>query len=84
MSIRSLQKVIDDISPTPVCDCKLKLGQTVMYTNDYGLTFGPYKIIGFDKGDGLLFKYGKHIYIDFDCYWCPVAESSLTAEEATA
>jgi hypothetical protein len=48
-----------------------------MFTNDYGLKFGPHKIIGFCKGNGLLFKYGKHVYLDFDSYWCPVAEASL-------
>lgn len=78
MSIRTIQQVIADISPEPVVPgCKLRVGQSVMFTNDQGVTFGPHKIIGFCKGNGLLFKYGKHVYLDFDSYWCPVAESSL-------
>jgi hypothetical protein len=78
MSIRTLKQVIVAIGKEPVApNCKVKLGQKVLYTNNYGVTFGPHKIIGFCKGDGLLFKYGRHIYLDFDSYWCPVAESGL-------
>jgi hypothetical protein len=78
MGIRTIRQVIAEISPVPVVEaCKLRVGQSVNFTNDNGVTFGPHKIIGFDKGDGLLFKYGKHVYLDFDCYWCPVAETSL-------
>lgn len=78
MGIRTMRQVIAELSPKPVvADCDLRVDQSVMFTNDYGVTFGPHKIIGFDKGDGLLFKYGKHIYLDFDCYWSPVSEASL-------
>ena len=78
MPIRTMRQVVADLSPDPIAKgCKLRVGQSVNFTNDYGVTFGPHKIIGFDKGEGLLFKYGKHIYLDFDCYWCPVAEASL-------
>jgi hypothetical protein len=74
-----MRQVEAEISSVPVFpDCKLQKGQSVMFKNDYGLIFGPHKIIGFCKGDGLLFKYGKHIYLDFDSYWSPVAESSLS------
>lgn len=78
MGIRTMRQVIADLSPVPIVEgCKFAVGDPVMFTNDYGVTFGPHLVIGFDKGDGLLFKYGKHIYLDLDCYWHPCAESSL-------
>jgi hypothetical protein len=78
MGIRTLQQVEQSLVPEPVYPgCKLRKGQAVMFTNDYGVTFGPHRIIGFCDGTGLLYRYGKHVYLSFDSYWCPVAESSL-------
>lgn len=85
MVIRTMRQVIAELSPVPIMEgCNLRTGQNVWFTNDYGVTFGPHKIIGFDKGDGILMKYGKHVYLDFDSYWCPVAEKSLSLIDPTA
>jgi len=79
MGIQTLRQVEASLSPVPVYPgCKLRKGQSVMFKNYYGVTFGPHKIIGFCDGSGPLYKYGKHVYLDLDSYWCPVAEASLS------
>jgi hypothetical protein len=79
MGIRTLREVEASLLPEPIAEgCELRKGQSVMFTNDQGVTFGPFKIIGFCDGSGMLFKYGKHVHLDFSSYWCPVAEASLS------
>ena len=46
-----------------------RVGDTVKYTNEYGLVFGPYTIIGIDKDDSF---YNRRFYLNKDSYWFPV------------
>ncbi len=57
-NIQRLSEVIKD----PQTD--LKVGDTVIFTNDYGVKF-LHKVIGFTTPN----KYGRCVYLDFDCYW---------------
>ena len=60
------------------------VGDMVIFTNDYGLIFGPYTVTGFtehgepDSVTRRFYERGYRYYIDYDCYWFPVKESSLT------
>lgn len=59
---------------------KYNIGDTVKYTNEYGVSFGPRTIIGFYKRSEAISLYaqGCRYYIDSGCPWMPVKESSLT------
>lgn len=70
------------LPPIP-CACDFKPGDVVTYTNDYGVKFGPHKVLGFTGPDHMLFKWGKFIYIDTDCYWSPVSPGSLKPYDPT-
>lgn len=61
---------------TPPEPCEFKLGDNVKFTNDYGVSFEPHKIIGFTKPEHKL--HGRFIHIDTDAPWFPVKPESLT------
>ena len=60
----------------PPRPCDLKIGDTVKFTNDYGVEFEPHKIIGFTKPEHEL--HGRFVHIDTDAPWFPVKPESLT------
>lgn len=62
---------LEEVLPNNPFD--LKIGDTVMFTNDYGVTFGPHEILGFSKGD----LNGRYVYLDYDCFWFPAKIESL-------
>lgn len=51
-----------------------KVGDTVEYTNSYGVKFSPYTIIGIEESAEF---YGQQIYLNKDSYWFPVHPSAL-------
>lgn len=57
-------------------DGSFKLGDVVEFTNEYGVTFGPYKVTGFshDPDD---FACGRTIFLDTESPWFPVEPESL-------
>lgn len=67
---------LSDIVPNPKID--FKVGDSVTVINGYGVKFNR-KIIAIGK-DGILWKYGKCIYLDWDCFWMPVHPESLTPQ----
>lgn len=48
-------------------EVNLSTGDMIMYTNEYGVTFGPHQVLGFCEPD----EYGRCIYFDHDAYWFP-------------
>lgn len=54
----------------------LTVGQSVMYTNDYGATFGPYLITGFATPAQTLLS-GADVFLNKTSWWCPVKAASL-------
>ena len=57
----------------------------VLFTNDYGVTFGPHEILGFCKPDSFLcpHRYPKDedcgiVFLDSDAYWFPDRLNQLT------
>jgi hypothetical protein len=61
------------LAESPI-SCNYKVGDSVVYTNFYGVVFHEFKVIGFntDYSDKT-----KFIYLDSDSYWMPVAESEI-------
>lgn len=66
-----IYKKISDVLTT---DIDLKKGDLVSFTNDYGVTFSPFKVLGFQKPD----KYGRCVFIDSDAFWFPHKITELT------
>lgn len=74
------QKKLDDnrITDNPPIECEFKVGDTVEFTNDYGVSFSPRRVIGFSEtplGD-------KFIHINDDSWWFPARPSSLKKIES--
>lgn len=60
--------------PPELCD--FQVGDTVKFTNDYGVEFEPHKVIGFTTARHKVG--GRFIHINSDSPWFPVAPESLT------
>lgn len=63
---------------TPPLPCDFKVGDRVIFTNDYGVSF--HKVVrGFTRkpqGVDIL----RFVYLDLDCWWFPVEPESLTKD----
>lgn len=68
----TMYETLEEVLPNS--DYDLKIGDKVMFTNDYGVTFGPHEVIGFYKGD----LRGRYVFIDYDCFWFPAKLENLT------
>ena len=40
-------KLYDNLSDVIETDIQLSVGDHIMFTNDYGVTFGPHEVLGF-------------------------------------
>jgi len=74
-----------DVPPVSPILCEFKLGDKVIYTNDYGMTF-EHEIIGFDESRNPMpfseYFQDRFIYLDKDSYWFPVkAENIVLAKD---
>jgi hypothetical protein len=65
--------VVDSLPETD-----LHKGQQVMFTNDFGISFGPHEILGFATEP---IKSGGCVYFDHDSFWMPCNPSQLTPVE---
>lgn len=72
---QKMTKFIETLNSEPPVPCDFKVGEKVTFTNEYGVSFSPHTIVGFDADDSF---YGRFIYLDYDCYWFPAAPDSLT------
>ena len=71
MSEKEFTETIKKESPVP---CDFKVGDTVTFTNEFGVSFEGRKIIGFADDDSF---YGRFIFLDKDSYWFPCKPSEL-------
>ena len=55
---------------------RFKIGDRVIFTNDYGVVFDEFSVTGYYT-EGDLYQYGYRYLLDWDCPWFPVKESSL-------
>ena len=68
---------VDRLSAIQETDRDIKVGDKVMYTNQYGATFGPYEVMAISK-DNCLWKYGRCVYLNKESYWFPCKPEELT------
>lgn len=55
-------------------DNDLAVGDMVAFTNDYGVVFGPYEVLAFDKPE----DWDRCVYFDHDAYWFSARPDQLT------
>lgn len=60
----------------PPLECEFKPGETVKFTNEYGIEFGPYKVLGYTKPENMIGD--RYIHINTDSPWFPVHPRSLS------
>ena len=78
---QSVQDMVkNELSPVPPVECAFKLGDTVTFTNEYGVKFEGLKVIGFEKEIDLDFLPNRFVYLNTSCYWFPKSPESLTLE----
>ena len=65
-----LSDVLPDVTPDSKDD--VKVGDTIMFTNDYGVTFGPHAVLGFCE-----LWHGRCVYFDHESYWCPARPDQI-------
>lgn len=69
----NFESLVASLETEPPIPCKFKVGQKVMFKNDAGIVFGPYRVTGFDKEANRRF-----IYLDWDSYWFATSPENLT------
>ena len=78
---QSIQDMVkNDLSKFQPVKCDFKTGDTVTFTNDYGVKFEGLKVIGFKKEIDPDFLPNRFVYLNTSCYWFPVSPESLTLE----
>ena len=65
----------------PPQPCNFKVGDSVIFTNENGVEFGPHKVLGFTTPEDV--SHGRFIHIDTDCAWFPVSPDSLRPVQPT-
>jgi hypothetical protein len=65
------------VSPVP---CDFLVNDIVEVTNGYGVKFSGHRVTGFRPNVDPDFLPDKFIYLDWDCFWFPVAAASLKLE----
>lgn len=72
------QDFLNALEKTPPLACDFKVGDKVIYTNDYGVEF-DLVVKGFDKLDQIC--HGRFIYVFEDAYWFSVRAEQLRLKE---
>lgn len=74
-NLQNFKKQLNSVAPI---ECGLKVGDRVIYKNDFGIKFGPFEVIGFEKKEDI--SGGRFVYLNKDCYWSPVKAEQLTKQ----
>lgn len=81
---RELATEMVDESPIP---CDFKVGDRVIYTNDYGVEFENV-VFGFTRKPHYVPERPdiepRFVYVHWDCWWFPARASSLRLKDAPA
>lgn len=73
--------VKSELAAVPPVPCDFKVGDTVTFTNDYGLVFTGIKVIGFSREIDPDWRPESFIYLDWASYWFPTCPAKLKLEE---
>lgn len=72
---------VDSLEKTPPVPCPFSVGDTVTFTNEFGVVFEGRKVIGFSEDTKF---YGRFIHLDSDkqygAYWFPHRPDELQLE----
>lgn len=76
MSIQTREQVAAGALKYPhkLAPTDLQVGDCVVFTNDYGVAFPGLHVVGFANPED---NGGRSVYLDFDCYWFPVAVHAI-------
>lgn len=66
----------DRLSEATYTDRELSVGDRVIFTNDYGVVFGPHEVLAFGKPVN-----GRCVYTDSEAYWFADRPEQLTLVE---
>lgn len=69
-------KTSDNVTYEDPFNSGLRVGQKVLFTNDYGCVFGPYRIMGFKKDAQS--ANARYVFLDKTSYWFAAYRTSLT------
>ena len=59
ITLQDLKKQLNSVAPI---ECGLKVGDRVIYKNDFGIKFGPFEVIGFEKKENI--SGGRFVYLN--------------------
>lgn len=70
---------ISNLLTEPPVPCQFKVGDSVTFTNEFGVSFENRTVVGFanDPND----SYGRFIHLADDAYWFPKSPESLQKTE---
>lgn len=74
-NLQNFKKQLNSAAPI---ECCLKVGDRVIYRNDFGVKFGPFEVIGFEKKEDI--SGGRFVYLNKDCNWFPAKTEQLTKQ----
>lgn len=66
------ERIYPKLSDVVTTSEDVKMGDTIMFTNDNGITFGPYVVLGFCEP-----WYGRCVYFDHESYWFPARPDQI-------
>lgn len=66
----------DDLVSEPPIPCDFKVGDAVIFTNDYGVEF-DLRVVGFASEPHTDCDDPRFVYLDSSCWWFSVKASSL-------
>ncbi|HDY7901191.1 TPA: hypothetical protein RQK56_004052 [Vibrio vulnificus] len=74
---QSYDEFLKRLKMEPPVECEFSVGDRVTFTNEYGVSFPGYKVVGFAEEE----FYGRFIHLDKSSWWFPVKPSELTLEQ---
>lgn len=77
--MKTFDELVSTLEKEPPFPCDLKVGDTVTFTNDYGVSFHGLKVTGFAKKEDC--EYGRFIFLNTSCYWFPKTLEQVTLEK---
>lgn len=74
--MKSIDEFIKELLQEAPIECCYKVGDEVIYTNEYGVSFTGLKVIGFSP-IGEFYDKEQFIHLDTSCYWFAKRPSEL-------
>lgn len=73
---KAIQEMIEEgrilLEPANGEKLELAIGDSIIFTNDYGVEFDDLIVTGYCPENHSLYKYGNRYFLSKDSYWYPV------------